>query len=215
MPAVFIPALRFHFLTPLYDSLVKVFIPENKIKEDLIQLASAVQHQHILDFGCGTGTLAIHSKKYFPQTEVYGIDVDEKILDYAIGKGERQGVKINFVQNDGNILPFSNEKFDIVFSTLVFHHLKNEEKINALNEILRTLKHGGYFFLSDFGKQPNIFQEILFFNLRLFDGFEITSGNRKGLLPQFITESGFHEVKILKSYNSAFGIIETVAAIKK
>ena len=49
---------------------------------------------------------------------------------------------------------------------------------------------------------------------RRFDGKENTSVNVKGLLPEFIEDAGFTEVRVSKSYNTAFGTIDLIEANK-
>ena len=81
----FIPALRFKWLTPLYDFLIGMTMPEMKIKRYLIEAAS-INDTTILDFGCGTGTLTIMAKETSPGSKVTGIDIDVQILNKAIQK---------------------------------------------------------------------------------------------------------------------------------
>ena len=50
----YIPALRFKWLTPLYDFFLGITMPEGKIKRRLIDIASINADSTLLDFGCGT-----------------------------------------------------------------------------------------------------------------------------------------------------------------
>ena len=64
--AKYIPALRFKWLTPLYDFLINITMPERKIKQALIEAANIPAGINVLDFGCGTATLTIMVKEMCP-----------------------------------------------------------------------------------------------------------------------------------------------------
>lgn len=53
----YIPALRFHWLTPLYDPLLKWGMQEDRFKRQLIAQAAIKPHMKVLDLGCGTGNI--------------------------------------------------------------------------------------------------------------------------------------------------------------
>ena len=66
----YIPALRFKWLTPLYDFFLSITMPEKKIKLALIEAASIPAGIKVLDFGCGTATLTIMVKEMYPEAKV-------------------------------------------------------------------------------------------------------------------------------------------------
>ena len=82
----YIPALRYKWLTPLYDFFINLTMPEKQIKQALIEAAYISSKAKVLDFGCGTATLTIMIKELCPEAKVTGIDVDREILDKAIKK---------------------------------------------------------------------------------------------------------------------------------
>ncbi len=47
-------------------------------------------------------------------------------------------------------LPFADQTFDVVFSTLMMHHLPAPLKRQGLSEIARVLKPGGRLVIADF-----------------------------------------------------------------
>jgi ubiquinone/menaquinone biosynthesis C-methylase UbiE len=98
----------------------------------------------ILDFGCGEGNMEFHFKIIFPSSRIVGIDTSAKSIEVANQK-EIEGVEYkNF---DGANLPFENNLFDIVFTSMVFHHIKPDEHLRYIMEIYRVLKPGGRFYL--------------------------------------------------------------------
>jgi ubiquinone/menaquinone biosynthesis C-methylase UbiE len=71
------------------------------------------------------------------------------------GLARAADAEIRFVQYDGNALPFADESFDKVVTSLVLHHLSPAEKHAAFKEIYRVLKKGGEFHILDFGVQKS------------------------------------------------------------
>lgn len=191
----FIPALRFNWLTKFYDVFLQHAMPEKRFKSKLLQLANIEGNQLILDFGCGTGTLAIMIKNFDPAAEVFGVDVDSHVLKIAAEKVAQSKSDIVLSIYDGVTLPYANNTFDKVISSLVFHHLTREQKLAGLSEILRVLKRGGELYIADFGKTDNVLLRMFFFIWRILDGLENTRDNFTGMLPSIITDAGFNNVK--------------------
>jgi trans-aconitate methyltransferase len=92
------------------------------------------QDEHILDVGCGTGTLT--EKISESGATVTGIDVSPEMI--AKAKQAYKNIKF-FVRDAGN---FSfDEQFDAVFSNAAFHWIKDQQKV--LQCIYDCLKPGG------------------------------------------------------------------------
>jgi len=47
-------------------------------------------------------------------------------------------------------LPYPDDAFDRVLSSLVFHHMTHKRKVESLHEVRRILKPGGALFIVDF-----------------------------------------------------------------
>jgi ubiquinone/menaquinone biosynthesis C-methylase UbiE len=99
-----------------------------------------------LDVGCGNGAAPIHIAQTFG-LDVTGVDVDPEQIEAAQARG--QGVdNVRFMTIDGTQLPFSEGEFDVIFTNKVTHHIPNWQ--DAIAEIARVLKPGGYLIYSDF-----------------------------------------------------------------
>ena len=213
--AKYIPALRFKWLTPLYDFLINITMPERKIKQALIETANIPAGVKVLDFGCGTATLTIMVKEIYPEAKVTGIDVDREILDRAIQKVKEKKLDIFLLDYDGRQLPFQPNAFDRTLSCLVFHHLDTETKQKVLAEIFRVLNKDGQLLIADFGRSKSWIQRTLFNIIRGLDGFKSTDANAKGQLPELISDAGFENVVIKKSFKTMFGEVQIYKAIKQ
>lgn len=116
----FVPALSYDFLTPYYDRVVGLTTREAAFKRALVQQASIERGQSVLDLACGTGTLTIMIKEAAPDVNVIGIDGDRRILDFARSKAAAKQLDIRFDNGMSFDLPYSNNVFDRVVSSLFF-----------------------------------------------------------------------------------------------
>lgn len=210
----FIPALRFGWLTKVFDPFLRVTMPERRFKKDLLHQAGIKEDDKVLDFGCGTGTLAIMIKEIYEGVTVSGVDVDPKVLEIAREKIRAARHEIFFDEYDGVTLPYETDTFDKIFSSLVFHHLKRDQKIKALKELFRVLKNDGEIHILDFGKPSNFFMRAIFFIPQLLDGIENTQDNVKGLLPALIKDAGFVGVVETRRVMTVFGSLSFYKAQK-
>jgi ubiquinone/menaquinone biosynthesis C-methylase UbiE len=98
-----------------------------------------------LEVGCGVGFLASHLAEEHG-LDVTGIDLDPDQVARA-REQSRESDHLRFLEGDATELPFENERFDMVLSFDVLHHIPNWEK--ALNEVSRVLRSGGMYVLND------------------------------------------------------------------
>ena len=211
----FIPALRFKWLTPLYDFFLGITMPEKKIKTALISDANIYAGTKLLDFGCGTVTLTIMAKQSSPEAKVTGIDVDKEILVKAAKKIKEERLDVFLLDYDGKHLPFQRNAFDRVISCLVFHHLDTDVKQNMLAEIFRVMNKDGQLVIADFAHYKSWVQIKLFNLIRILDGFKSTHANARGLLPEMISDAGFENVVIKRRFKTMFGEVQIISAEKK
>lgn len=210
----YIPALKYDWLTKVYDPVLQLTMPERKFKTALIQQMEIKPNDRILDFGCGSLTLSIMASKMNPLAEFHGVDVDEKILAIAKDKLKDASLSIQLQQYDGKVLPYPDNHFDCVMSSLVFHHLTLAQKYFALREIHRVLKPTGEFHIADFGKPSNIFQRLSFYGVQVLDGFATTHDNVQNLLTLAIQET-FSKVEETGHINTLVGTVRLLKGKKQ
>eukprot|EP01116_Phalansterium_solitarium_P006746 TRINITY_DN19102_c0_g1_i1.p1 TRINITY_DN19102_c0_g1~~TRINITY_DN19102_c0_g1_i1.p1 ORF type:complete len:215 (-),score=5.60 TRINITY_DN19102_c0_g1_i1:241-885(-) len=208
----FIPALRFHALTSFFDVVVRWTCREGVWKSKLISFAGLRGGFRVLDVGCGTGTLAVQLKTAHPDVEVVGVDADEHILKLARLKAAK--LDVTFDRCSAISLPYRDSSFDVVFSSLTFHHLTTEDKTAACREILRVLKPKGRFLIADWGAPRNLLMRLLFFGIQLLDGFTTTRDHVNGRLPRILSDAGFVTVAKADEYQTVFGSLWILNATK-
>lgn len=201
----YVSALRYSWLTSLYDPIMRGLMREDESKLALIEKAEIASGNNILDLGCGSATLTILIKKKNPKANVVGLDGDEKILTIAKRKCETAGIEIQFQQGFSFQMAFSDGSIDLVISSLLFHHLTQENKAKTLKEVYRVLKPGGQLLILDWGKPASFFLRGAFFFVQMLDGFASTKDHVSGKLRFYIENAGFGNVEELQQYNTIFG----------
>lgn len=210
----YIPALKYGWLTPLYDPLIRWTLRESTFKRQLMKQARIGGGHRVIDLGCGTGTLALVIKSYYPKADVFGLDADPKVLEVARAKTDRARLNVRFDHGMAFELPYPDAFFDRVISSLLFHHLTRENKGRTLREVFRVLRRGGEFHVADWGKAQNKLMRMAFLLVQMLDGFETTADNVRGLLPQFFRAAGFEEVEESARYMTIVGTLSLHRARK-
>lgn len=198
----YIPAFSYGFLTPFYDFMMKWAARESAFKPKLVEQARIEKGHRVLDVGCGTATLTILIKKAHAEAEVMGIDGDPKILGIAKSKVAQTGVDIALDYGAASELPYSDNSFDRVVSSMVLHHLTRENKIRSLKEAFRVLKPGGELHVADIGKPQNA---LMYLPSLIIGRLEEASDNVRGLLPEMLRNADFVQVEETTKYMTIFG----------
>ena len=101
---------------------------EAHFKARVLDRAAISNGERVLDVACGTGTLALEVLQRAPGARVTGVDGDPEILARARAKAERAGAEVSFDEGLSTSLPYEDQSFDVVRSTLFFHHMADDAK---------------------------------------------------------------------------------------
>lgn len=187
----YIPPLRFHALTPAYDALVRWTCAEVRFRESLTSALATRPFSSVVDIGCGTGSLLTMLCQRFPDAEIVGIDADEAALRVAQKKLSAKGYDASLRMADGRDLPFPDGSVEAFTSSLFFHHLEDDSKVEVLREVRRCLSPGGTLVVADWDRAGSIFRRAAFHAVRGLDGFDVTRLHAEGRFPELIARSGF------------------------
>lgn len=114
-------------------------------------LAQFQPGDHVLDVGCGTGTLALEVQRRAGWVgHVVGVDPGPQQIARARAKAARHHLPVDFQLGTIERLPFADQTFDVALSTIMMHHLPLGLKRQGLREIARVLKPGGRLVIADF-----------------------------------------------------------------
>jgi SAM-dependent methyltransferase len=104
----------------------------------------------VLDFGCGHGMAAVVLARR--GARVRALDLSLGYLAEARRRAEANRIVVDFVQADGDRLPFADGSFDRVWGNAVLHHLDLDRAASELHRVLRP--GGGAVFCEPWGENP-------------------------------------------------------------
>ncbi len=119
------------------------------------EITSTLASGRVLDVGTGPGHLLIEIARLNRDLELVGVDLSPKMLKIAESlakqeintpvNGKAEGIRL--VQGEAQNLQFSDGAFDLVVSTLSFHHW--HDRMRGIQECLRVTAPGGQCWIYD------------------------------------------------------------------
>jgi sphingolipid C9-methyltransferase len=130
-------------------------------KLDLVcQKLQLKKGEKMLDIGCGWGTLAAHSAKYYG-TDTTGITIAQAGADYANAQIERWGVKDRARVHRMDYRSIPAAKYDKISCLEMAEHVGVKYFQRFMNQIAGLLKDDGLFYLQIAGLRAGYHQESL------------------------------------------------------
>jgi len=93
--------------------------------------------QSILDVGCGGGGFTQKLGSVYKEAVVKGIEISHDAVTLAKKHNTYSNVSFDYC----NLSDVPSKSYDVVISTLVCHHLSDDDLIHFLKESLRVAKH--------------------------------------------------------------------------
>ena len=103
--------------------------------------------QRLIELGCGAAQFAQHLLARFPGSTVTGLEVDQVQMDKNRAAPEVAG--LSFVEAGAQAIPFGEAQFDGAFMLKSLHHIPMGLMDQALAEVGRVLKPGGWLYVSE------------------------------------------------------------------
>lgn len=179
-------------LAPFYDLGCRLIGLGPAFRAQTLTLAALREGERVLDVGCGTGVLTRLAAQAVGSTgEVMGLDPSPRMIAVARRKAARAGSRAEFRLGVVERLPFADNRFDAVLSSLMLHHLPPDVKRAGLREVYRVLKPGRRLLAVDLDRPANLLWWLLF-----WPGLAVPmiAGNLRGAVPGHLQAVGFASV---------------------
>jgi SAM-dependent methyltransferase len=106
----------------------------------------------LLDFGCGTGRLAVRAIPYLQGGHYIGTDISETMLTNARSliatQFESPRARITWLKQEDETFPVATHSVDIACAFSVFTHMEPEDMYRYLKSLRQVLKADGVFVFS-------------------------------------------------------------------
>jgi len=118
------------------------------IEDELTLLEALVplQGQRIIELGCGNARLARDLLEQFTDSELVGLEVDERQHTKNLAAPQE---RLQFVAAGAQEIPFEDASFDLALMLKSLHHVPLPLLAQALKEIARVLRPGGHLYVSE------------------------------------------------------------------
>jgi len=160
------------------------------------QFANIKEGDSVLDLGSGAGNDCFVARAIVGETgKVTGIDFTDAMTEKARANNAKTGyTNVEFIQGDIEEMPLPDNSYDVIVSNCVLNLVPDKEK--AFSEIMRVLKPGGHFCVSDVvikGQLP----ETLRKDAEMYAGC-VSGAIEMGEYLDIINKQGFNELVIHK-----------------
>ena len=142
----------FNDIAPTYDRLNHIlsFDIDKLWRKRVVRIVRRLEAKHIMDMATGTGDLAIAMARNIEGSTIYGADFSSEMLAVAKQKIEQLGLseRISLTECNAENIPLDDEAIDV--ATVAFGVRNFEHQKEALTEMKRTIKRGGYLVVLEF-----------------------------------------------------------------
>ena len=178
----------------VYDLCEPILLLGKQAEYDhkIVSLLELHKADRILDLGCGTGVL---TRMIADQLDAeaggvcVGIDAAARMIQVARKKRGNETCRFDVAAAED--LPYEDDAFDAVVSSLFFHHVDLDLKAKALSEAWRVLRPQGKLVIADMHIPTTWMGALVSHVSRWFFMQPQIGENIRGVLPSLIRDAGF------------------------
>ncbi|TLF80920.1 class I SAM-dependent methyltransferase [Nocardia cyriacigeorgica] len=134
-----------------------------RLIRDLAAASGAEPGDRALDIGCGPGKLVrALGDVVGPTGSATGVDPSRTAIEH--NRTHDSAPNHRYVQSAAQQLDFADAEFDVITCTFVMHHIPDQHRATAIDEMYRVLRPGGRLLLADAHPSPRfraIFARIM------------------------------------------------------
>src|SRR5574341_290933 len=134
-----------------------------------------------------------------------GVDPDPEMIAVARRKAKGENLEIDFRVGVIESLPFPDDTFDVVTSSLMMHHLPEHLRIKGLAETFRVLKPGGRILIAEMRRPTGSAFQRFFTSRLLHHGHVVEFGLEN--IPKLMSEAGFEGIKQMDDHFLTVGFV--------
>lgn len=142
----------FNDIAPTYDRLNHIlsFDIDKLWRKRVVRIVRRLDAKQIMDMATGTGDLAIALARNIEGSTIYGADFSREMLTVAKQKIEALGLseRISLTECNAEDIPLADGAVDV--ATVAFGVRNFEHQKEALTEMKRTIRKGGYLIVLEF-----------------------------------------------------------------
>jgi len=178
-----------NWAAPFYDWGCRKAGLGPRFRQETIRQAALRPGERVLDVGCGTGVLTrLAAEAVGTSGKAMGIDPAPKMILRARKNASAERSSAEFRLAVIEDLPFEDNSFDCVLSSLMLHHLPPDLKLLGLGEVKRVLRPGGRLVLVDIGRPESRLWWPVVWPLLLWS---FTKDQVSGRVSEFFKKAGF------------------------
>jgi ubiquinone/menaquinone biosynthesis C-methylase UbiE len=181
------------FWVRFYDPIVSLTTlgRTKKLHQATLSLAHLRPGDHVLEVGCGTGSLILEAEKLVGEHgTAVALDVEPAMIAQAQRKAARAGSAVTFQIAAIEAIPFPDASFDVTLSSAMMHHLRPSQKEQGVVELFRVLKPDGRLLVVDLNPSRQSIATTLPGHRRLPKQDYI-----RDILPDFLQAAGFRHIQ--------------------
>ncbi|EDY16564.1 Methyltransferase type 11 [Chthoniobacter flavus Ellin428] len=191
----------------LYDWLMRAhtFGNERRFRTSILQIAELQPGETVLDVGCGTGSLLIEAARQMGSGSLlHGVEPSSEMLAHARHKAKELISETQFVQGSADQIPFPGRSFDVVFCTMVLHHLPASVQTGAIKEMCRVVRPNGRIVIIDMQPPRTVAAKLSIVTLFHKFGTDATAPDWQNI-ERVLQQRNFQSAILLPIWNGAVG----------